>query len=55
MSKDVSLTQAGKEELQDEGEAPCLPVDMCYNYEELHSKPFITPESDIPENLLFLS
>ncbi|XP_077441864.1 cilia- and flagella-associated protein 44-like isoform X2 [Vanacampus margaritifer] len=28
---------------------------MCYNYEELCSKPFITPESDIPENLMFLS
>ncbi|XP_051907853.1 cilia- and flagella-associated protein 44-like [Hippocampus zosterae] len=56
MADDSSL-QAGKEdaELQDEEEPPCLPVDMCYNYEELHSKPFITPESDIPENLLFLS
>ncbi|KAM6977661.1 cilia- and flagella-associated protein 44 [Aplochiton taeniatus] len=28
---------------------------MYYNYEELYSRPFITPESEIPENLLHLS
>ncbi|TMS08587.1 cilia- and flagella-associated protein 44 [Larimichthys crocea] len=32
-----------------------LPADMYYNYEELHSRPFITSDSEIPENLLHLS
>ncbi|XP_033502384.2 cilia- and flagella-associated protein 44 isoform X1 [Epinephelus lanceolatus] len=30
-------------------------ADMSYKYEELHSRPFITPDSEIPENLLHLS
>ncbi|XP_077352720.1 cilia- and flagella-associated protein 44-like isoform X2 [Festucalex cinctus] len=28
---------------------------MCYKYEQLYSRPFITPDSDFPENLLTLS
>jgi len=28
---------------------------MYYEYEELHSRPSITPDSEIPENLLHLS
>ncbi|XP_054613707.1 cilia- and flagella-associated protein 44-like [Dunckerocampus dactyliophorus] len=32
-----------------------LSSDMYYKYEELYSRPFITPGSDIPENLLNLS
>ncbi|KAM9338379.1 cilia- and flagella-associated protein 44 [Symphorus nematophorus] len=32
-----------------------LPADVYYKYEELHSRPSITPDSDIPENLLHLS
>ncbi|XP_067108345.1 LOW QUALITY PROTEIN: cilia- and flagella-associated protein 44 [Osmerus mordax] len=32
-----------------------LPEDMFYNYEELYSRPVITADSDIPENLLHLS
>lgn len=32
-----------------------LSADMCYKYEELRSRPSITPDSDIPENLLHLS
>ncbi|XP_077352722.1 cilia- and flagella-associated protein 44-like [Festucalex cinctus] len=44
-----------QDEEEEESEKRLLPVDMCYCYEELCSKPFITPESDIPENLLFLS
>ncbi|XP_028274026.1 cilia- and flagella-associated protein 44 [Parambassis ranga] len=32
-----------------------LPEDMYYEYEELYSRPSITPDSDIPENLLHLS
>ncbi|XP_053266653.1 cilia- and flagella-associated protein 44 [Pleuronectes platessa] len=31
-----------------------LPEDMEYDYEALHSRPTITPDSDIPENLLHL-
>lgn len=31
-----------------------LPVDMYYNYAELHSKPFVTPDSKISESLLYL-
>lgn len=30
-------------------------ADMSYKYEEFHSRPFITPDSEIPENLLHLS
>ncbi|XP_061656400.1 cilia- and flagella-associated protein 44-like isoform X3 [Syngnathoides biaculeatus] len=55
---DKHVSQEVKE-LQDEKEIDetqtLLPVDMRYSYEDLYSKPFITPESDIPENLLFLS
>ncbi|MEQ2170237.1 hypothetical protein GOODEAATRI_033432, partial [Goodea atripinnis] len=31
-----------------------FPADKHYNYEELHSRPTITPDSEIPENLLHL-
>lgn len=31
-----------------------LPADMYYSYEELHSKPSVTPDSEISENLLYL-
>ncbi|XP_077479002.1 cilia- and flagella-associated protein 44-like [Stigmatopora argus] len=56
MAEDVT-NEEGQEGtgLQDVEVKPLLPVDMCYSYDELHSKPFITPESDLPENLLFLS
>nr|XP_061800171.1 cilia- and flagella-associated protein 44-like [Nerophis lumbriciformis] len=55
MAEDAT-NQEGKEGTkQDEEAKPLLPVDMCYSYEELHSKPFITPDSNLPENLLFLS
>ncbi|CAL8400945.1 unnamed protein product [Gadus morhua 'NCC'] len=39
----------------EEDVATRLPVDMYYQYDELYSKPFATPDSDIPENLLNLS
>ncbi|XP_047247740.1 cilia- and flagella-associated protein 44-like isoform X2 [Girardinichthys multiradiatus] len=32
-----------------------FPADKYYNYEELHSRPTITPDSEIPENLLHFS
>ncbi|XP_047450452.1 cilia- and flagella-associated protein 44-like [Mugil cephalus] len=32
-----------------------LPADMYYNYEELHSRPSVTPDSKIPENFLNFS
>lgn len=32
-----------------------LSADTYYKYEELHSKPYITPSSEIPENLLHVS
>lgn len=31
-----------------------LPADLYYSYEELHSKPSVTPDSEISENLLTL-
>lgn len=42
--------------MKEAGEEPKkqLPADMYYNYEELHSKPFITTDSKISENLLYL-
>ncbi|XP_067430871.1 cilia- and flagella-associated protein 44 [Thunnus thynnus] len=45
-----SLTQQ-----EDEEGSRRLPADMYYKYEELHSRPSITPDSEIPENLLHLS
>ncbi|KAM7369353.1 hypothetical protein PAMP_013627 [Pampus punctatissimus] len=47
---DHSLMQ---QEVEDESKP--LPVDMYYKYEELQSRPSITPDSEIPENLLHLS
>ncbi|XP_065821986.1 cilia- and flagella-associated protein 44 isoform X2 [Labrus bergylta] len=38
-----------------EGSTKQLSADMTYTCEEVHSRPFITPDSDIPENLLHLS
>lgn len=32
-----------------------LSAEKCYQSDELHSRPFITPNSDIPEKLLQLS
>lgn len=52
------LWQKGNENtvMEEAGEEPKkqLPVDMYYNYEELHSKPFVTTDSKISENLLYL-
>lgn len=42
------------EEEEAEEQPKQLPEDMYYSYEELHSKPFVTPDSDISENLLYL-
>lgn len=38
-----------------EEEQKSIPDDMYYSYEELCSKPFITTDSNIPQNLLHLS
>ncbi|KAM4720112.1 cilia- and flagella-associated protein 44 isoform 2-T2 [Anableps anableps] len=43
------------EEAQEGAGRKELPADMFYNYEELHSRPTITVDSDIPENLLHFS
>ncbi|XP_041667527.1 cilia- and flagella-associated protein 44 [Cheilinus undulatus] len=43
-----------KLEVKEESEQEFSP-DVNYKYEDLHSRPFITPDSDIPENLLHLS
>lgn len=45
------------ESMAEEAEEPPkeqLPADMYYSYEELHSKPFVTPDSEISQNLLYL-
>ncbi|KAF1377233.1 hypothetical protein PFLUV_G00198560 [Perca fluviatilis] len=39
----------------EEGSNKQLSADTYYKYEDIHSRPFITPDSEIPENLLFLS
>ncbi|XP_069562406.1 cilia- and flagella-associated protein 44 [Brachyistius frenatus] len=41
--------------MQQESEKKQIFADIHYKYEELHSRAFITPESEIPENLLHLS
>lgn len=44
--------------MEQEAEEECdkqLCSEKNYKYEELHSRPFITPDSEIPENLLHLS
>lgn len=38
----------------EQGPKKHLPDDMYYNYEELHSKPLVTPGCEISENLLYL-
>ncbi|XP_053196505.1 cilia- and flagella-associated protein 44 [Scomber japonicus] len=43
------------EQQETEEESERLSADMYYQYEELHSRPYITPDSEIPENLLHLS
>ncbi|XP_034565559.1 cilia- and flagella-associated protein 44 [Notolabrus celidotus] len=45
-----AVQQETEEETRNE-----LSADITYKYEELHSRPFITPDSDIPDNLLHLS
>ncbi|XP_029963563.1 cilia- and flagella-associated protein 44-like [Salarias fasciatus] len=40
--------------MQEVSEGKQLPADRHYKYEELQSRPFVTPESGIPENLLHL-
>ncbi len=39
----------------EEEQKKSIPDDMYYSYEELCSKPFITADSNIPQNLLYLS
>ncbi|CAB1452581.1 unnamed protein product [Pleuronectes platessa] len=46
-------TTEGSGDAEDE-QTKHLPEDMEYDYEALHSRPTITPDSDIPENLLHL-
>ncbi|XP_054613541.1 cilia- and flagella-associated protein 44-like [Dunckerocampus dactyliophorus] len=53
-SHNITLQEFEDEENTDDTKKS-LPVDMYYNYEELYSKPFITPDSEIPENLLLFS
>ncbi|XP_036972430.1 cilia- and flagella-associated protein 44 [Acanthopagrus latus] len=43
-----------EQEAEEESEKQLCP-EKNYKYEELHSRPFITPDSEIPENLLHLS
>lgn len=48
---DASGMQQGAEEES----KMLLPADMYYKYEDLHSRPALTPDSEFPENLLHLS
>ena len=43
-----------EQEAEEESEKQLCP-EKNYKYEELHSRPFLTPDSEIPENLLHLS
>lgn len=43
------MTEEAEEQTKEQ-----LSADMYYSYEELHSKPFVTPDSEISENLLHL-
>lgn len=58
MTRVCFLWQKGNENpvMEEAGEEPKkqLPADMYYNYEELHSKPFVTTDSKISGNLLYL-
>ncbi|XP_061589187.1 cilia- and flagella-associated protein 44 [Cololabis saira] len=50
-----AITEPSAEQLVLDGEPEKqLPIDMFYNYEELSSRPYITPDSEIQENLLHL-
>ncbi|KAJ8375453.1 hypothetical protein SKAU_G00060330 [Synaphobranchus kaupii] len=44
--------QGGAE--MEETQTQTIPEDMYYNYEDLYSRPFITPNSNIPTDLLQL-
>ncbi|KAK9532789.1 hypothetical protein VZT92_010157 [Zoarces viviparus] len=44
-----------KQQEPEEGSEKQRSAYMYYKYEELHSRPSITPDSEIPENLLYLS
>ncbi|XP_040053049.2 cilia- and flagella-associated protein 44 [Gasterosteus aculeatus] len=44
-----------QQEEAEEGSKQHRSADMYYKYEELRSRPYITPDSEIPENLLHLS
>ncbi|KAM8827411.1 cilia- and flagella-associated protein 44 isoform 2-T2 [Spinachia spinachia] len=44
-----------KQQEAEEGSKQHRSADMYYEYEELRSRPYITPDSEIPENLLHLS
>ncbi|KAM6902317.1 cilia- and flagella-associated protein 44 [Xenentodon cancila] len=53
---DGPITGHSVEQLVPDGQSKKqLPVDLFYKYEELSSRPYITPGSEIPENLLHLS
>ncbi|XP_033981538.1 cilia- and flagella-associated protein 44 isoform X1 [Trematomus bernacchii] len=53
--KRETATQDNGEVMQHEAEnGSTKQLSEYYNYEELHSRPYITPDSEIPENLLHL-
>ncbi|KAM3599542.1 uncharacterized protein V6R79_007770 [Siganus canaliculatus] len=49
---EVNAEDPAMEQESEEDSKTQLPPDLYYEYEELHSRPFITPDSEIPENLL---
>nr|XP_061836799.1 cilia- and flagella-associated protein 44-like isoform X1 [Nerophis lumbriciformis] len=55
MDTDPAQDASNQDEEDTDDIKKSLPVDMYYDYEELYSKPFITPESELPENLILLS
>lgn len=53
--KESKTGETDGEEQEEKPEAAEIPVDMYYDYEKICSRPVITTDSDIPENLLHLS
>ncbi|KAM9735419.1 cilia- and flagella-associated protein 44 [Menidia menidia] len=48
-------TESNEESVAEEKPKKPLPADLYYEYEDLHSRPSVTADSHIPENLLHLS
>ncbi|XP_072513801.1 cilia- and flagella-associated protein 44 [Salminus brasiliensis] len=55
VAEGVAESKVNGEEEEEEAQKRRIPEDLFYDYEELHSRAFITEHSNLPQNLLQLS